>query len=133
MKLSIDDLLKIDEIGDKIAWSLVNYFNDYDNRCLIRRLIETGLKFHTSNTANLTSVLSNFKFVITGTYFQISREKLKLFIEENGGKVSSSLSKNTNYLILGENPGPSKLSKAKLFEIEMISLDSFLNKFKLTL
>ena len=133
MKLSVDDLLKIDEIGDKIAWSLVNYFNDYDNRCLIRRLIETGLKFHTSNTANLTSVLSNFKFVITGTYSQVSREKLKLFIEENGGKVSPSLSKNTNYLILGENPGPSKLSKAKLFEIEMISLDSFLNKFKLTL
>ena len=131
MKLSVDDLLKIEEIGDKIALSLVKYFGDEDNIEQIKRLKEIGLNFHMVNDLNITSLLSNLKFVITGTYTQISRDNLKSNIEKNGGEVSSSLSKNTSYLILGDNPGPSKLSKAKILGVETISLQNLINKFNL--
>ena len=131
MKLSFDDLLKIEEIGDKIALSLIKYFGDDDNIEQIKRLKEIGLNFHMVNDLNITSLLSNLKFVITGTYTQISRDNLKSNIEKNGGEVSSSLSKNTSYLILGNNPGPSKLSKAKILGVETISLQNLINKFNL--
>ena len=131
MKLSIDDLLKIEEIGDKIALSLVKYFSDDDNIEQIKRLKEVGLNFEMVNDLNVTSVLSNLKFVITGTYTQISRDNLKSKIEKNGGEVSSSLSKNTSYLIFGDNPGPSKLSKAKILGVKTISLQNLINKFNL--
>lgn len=131
MKLSVDDLLKIEEIGDKIALSLVKYFGDEDNIEQIKRLKEIGLNFHMVNDLNITSLLSNLKFVITGTYTQISRDNLKSNIEKNGGEVSSSLSKNTSYLILGDNPGPSKLSKAKILGVETITLQNLINKFNL--
>ena len=131
MKLSVDDLLKIEEIGDKIALSLVKYFSDEDNIEQIKRLKEVGLNFEMVNDLNISSILSNLKFVITGTYAQISRDNLKSNIEKNGGEVSSSLSKNTSYLILGNNPGPSKLSKAKILGVETISLENLINKFNL--
>ena len=131
MKLSVDDLLKIEEIGDKIALSLVKYFSDDDNIEQIKRLKEVGLNFEMVNDLNITSILSNLRFVITGTYTQISRDNLKSNIEKNGGEVSSSLSKNTSYLILGDNPGPSKLSKAKILDVETISLQNLINKFNL--
>ena len=131
MKLSVDDLLKIEEIGDKIALSLVKYFSDEDNIEQIKRLKEVGLNFEMVNDLNISSILSNLKFVITGTYAQISRDNLKSNIEKNGGEVSSSLSKNTTYLILGNNPGPSKLSKAKILGVETISLQNLINKFNL--
>ena len=131
MKLSVDDLLKIEEIGDKIALSLVKYFSDEDNIEQIKRLKEVGLNFEMVNDLNISSILSNLKFVITGTYAQISRDNLKSNIEKNGGEVSSSLSKNTSYLILGNNPGPSKLSKAKILGVETISLQNLINKFNL--
>ena len=131
MKLSVDDLLKIEEIGDKIALSLVKYFSDDDNIEQIKRLKEVGLNFEMVNDLNVTSVLSNLKFVITGTYTQISRDNLKSNIEKNGGEVSSSLSKNTSYLIFGDNPGPSKLSKAKILGVKTISLQNLINKFNL--
>ncbi len=131
MKLSIDDLLKIEEIGDKIALSLVKYFSDDDNIEQIKRLKEVGLNFDVVNDINITSILSNLRFVITGTYTQISRDNLKSNIEKNGGEVSSSLSKNTSYLILGDNPGPSKLSKAKILGVETIGLQNLINKFNL--
>ncbi len=131
MKLSVDDLLKIEEIGDKIALSLVKYFSDDDNIELIKRLKEVGLNFDMVNDLNITSILSNLRFVITGTFTQISRDNLKSNIEKNGGEVSSSLSKNTSYLILGDNPGPSKLSKAKILGVEIIGLQNLINKFNL--
>ena len=131
MKFSVDDLLKIEEIGDKIALSLVKYFSDDDNIEQIKRLKEIGLKFDRNNDLNITSILSNLKFVITGTYAQISRDNLKSNIVKNGGEVSKSLSKNTSYLILGDNPGPSKLSKAKILGVETISLENLINKFNL--
>ena len=133
MKLSTEDLLKIDEIGDKIALSLRDYFDDLDNRNLIEKLKNIGLKFHTDISQIKSYTLSNLKFVITGTFQEVSRENLKLIIEDNGGLISSSISKNTNYLIKGENAGPSKLSKADKLNVDILSIDEFKNKYNLNI
>tara|TARA_X000000368_G_scaffold113639_1_gene88648 strand:+ start:5460 stop:7460 length:2001 start_codon:yes stop_codon:yes gene_type:complete len=133
MKLSTEDLLKIDEIGGKIALSLRDYFDDLDNRNLIEKLKNIGLKFHTDTNQIKSYTLSNLKFVITGTFQEVSRENLKLIIEDNGGLISSSISKNTNYLIKGENAGPSKLSKADKLNVDILSIDEFKNKYNLNI
>ena len=133
MKLSTEDLLKIDEIGGKIALSLRDYFDDLDNRNLIEKLKNIGLKFHTDINQIKSYTLSNLKFVITGTFQEVSRENLKLIIEDNGGLISSSISKNTNYLIKGENAGPSKLSKADKLNVDILSIDEFKNKYNLNI
>ena len=133
MKLATEDLLKIDEIGEKIALSLRDYFDDLDNRNLIEKLKNNGLKFHTDINHIKSHTLSDLKFVITGTFQEVSREKLKLIIEDNGGVISSSLSKNTNFLIKGENAGPSKLSKADKLNVDILSIDEFKNKYNLNI
>ena len=133
MMLTIEDLLKIDEIGEKIALSLRDYFDDIDNRNLIEKLKNSGLKFHTDINHIKSHKLSDLKFVITGTFQEVSREKLKLIIEDNGGAISSSLSKNTNFLIKGENAGPSKLSKADKLNVDILSIDEFKNKYNLNI
>ena len=133
MMLTIEDLLKIDEIGEKIALSLRDYFDDIDNRNLIEKLKNSGLKFHTDINHIKSHTLSDLKFVITGTFQEVSREKLKLIIEDNGGVISSSLSKNTNFLIKGENAGPSKLSKADKLNVDILSIDEFKNKYNLNI
>ena len=133
MKLSTEDLLKIDEIGGKIALSLRDYFDDLDNRNLIEKLKNIGLKFHTDINQIKSYTLYNLKFVITGTFQEVSRENLKLIIEDNGGLISSSISKNTNYLIKGENAGPSKLSKADKLNVDILSIDEFKNKYNLNI
>ncbi|PDH54006.1 MAG: DNA ligase (NAD(+)) LigA [Cryomorphaceae bacterium MED-G14] len=133
MMLTKEDLLKIDEIGEKIALSLRDYFDDIDNRNLIEKLKISGLKFHTDLNQIKLQTLSNLKFVITGTFQELSREKLKLIIEDNGGLISSSLSKNTNFLIKGENAGPSKLTKADKLNVVVLSIDEFINKYNLNI
>ncbi len=133
MMLKTEDLLKIDEIGEKIALSLRDYFDDIDNRNLIEKLKNSGLKFHTDINQIKSQSLSNLKFVITGTFHELSREKLKLIIEDNGGLISSSLSKNTNFLIKGENAGPSKILKADKLNVDILSIDEFKNKFNLNI
>ena len=133
MMLKTEDLLKIDEIGEKIALSLRDYFDDIDNRNLIEKLKNSGLKFHTDINQIKSQSLSNLKFVITGTFHELSREKLKLIIEDNGGLISSSLSKNTNFLIKGENAGPSKILKADKLNVDILSIDEFKNKYNLNI
>ena len=133
MILTTEDLLKIDEIGEKIALSLKDYFDDTDNRNLIEKLKNSGLKFHTDINKIKSQTLSNLKFVITGTFEELSREKLKLIIEDNGGLISSSLSKNTNFLLKGKNAGPSKILKADKFNVDILSIDEFKNKFNLNI
>lgn len=133
MMLTTEDLQKIDEIGKKIALSLRDYFDDIDNRNLIEKLKNSGLKFHTDINQIKSQTLSNLKFVITGTFKELSREKIKLIIEDNGGLISSSLSKNTNFLIKGENAGPSKLTKADKLNVVILSIDEFKNKYNLNI
>ena len=125
---SFDQLCEVDEIGGKIAESIVEYFSNKENNILIDRLISFGLSMEIAeSTENKTNVLKDKKIVISGKFQKVSRDELKQLIEKNGGKNSSSVSSNTSLLIAGENIGPAKLKKAKNLEIEIINEQEFLN------
>ena len=123
------ELCSIDEVGDKIAESIVQYFSvDYNNK-IIDLLLENGLNMASDNSENIlqSTILENKKIVISGTFKNISRDELKKTIEINGGKNSSSVSKSTDILVAGENMGPSKLEKAEKFKVSILNEDEFLN------
>ena len=126
---SFEELCNIDEVGEKIAESLVEYFSlDYNNK-IIDELLEQGLQMKSDHTSNVlkSNILENKKIVISGTFENVSREELKSIIETNGGKNVSSVSKATDILIAGGNMGPSKLEKAKEFNISIMKENDFLS------
>ena len=129
MNADFDQIISVNEIGDKIAESLIVYFDDVQNKEEILRLKYLGLCFKISNE-NSSNTLNNLKFVISGTFEEISREDLKSMILSNGGSVSSSVTKNI-ILIIGENAGPKKISKADSLGIEKLTYKRFIAKFKL--
>ncbi|MEJ2544509.1 MAG: NAD-dependent DNA ligase LigA, partial [Calditrichaceae bacterium] len=119
---SFDELVDIEGIGDKMARSIVEFFNKDKNTRLINRLIESGIKLKLpEKTSEQSKILKGKTFVITGILPGLSREDAKLLIERSGGKTSSSVSQKTDYLLAGENAG-SKLSKAKTLNIKIIDL-----------
>ena len=120
MITSYENLLEVDEIGEKIAQSVVNFFKHSDNRILIRRLQNAGLLFELEENAKQSEKLKELSFVISGT-FSVSREKIKTLIEDNGGKNTTSLSLKTNFLIAGEKFGNKKETIAHELEIPIIS------------
>ena len=115
---SFDDLISIDEVGDIVANSIIQYFKDSNNIMVINQCFELGVVFE--KTMQASNVFSGKTFVITGTLPSLSRQKAKSIIENNGGKVSSSVSKKTNFLLCGENPG-SKYNKAQDLNIKIIN------------
>jgi len=122
---SFDELITVDEIGEKIAQSIIEFFKNPVHIQLIEILRRHGLQFETKEIITAkTSKLENITFVISGS-FSISREELCLLIEQNGGKNASSVTSKTNYLIAGENPGPSKIAKAKELNISVINEQDF--------
>ena len=125
---SLEELTAIDEIGGRIAESVRLYFSNPENIRLIDRLKDKGLqmKLDEASIANRSEKLSGLSIIISGTFEKNSRDDLKKMIEQNGGKNVSSISKNTNYLLAGNNIGPSKLEKAKKLNIPIISEDEFL-------
>ena len=127
---STEELESIDEIGIKIAESVYSYFRKSENIRLVSRLYSYGLNFKISNedNSNQSSVLSGDRVVITGVFKKVSRSELKNLIESNGGKVVSSISAKTTYLVAGENMGPTKLQKAESLGIPIISEQEFLDK-----
>ena len=129
MNADFDQIISVNEIGDKIAESLIEYFDDVENEEEILKLKYLGLCFKISNE-NKNKPLNNLKFVISGTFQEISREDLKSMILSNGGSVSSSVTKNI-ILIIGENAGPKKISKADGLGIEKLTYNRFIAKFKL--
>lgn len=128
MAASKKELENIDEIGERIAWSVGDFFSNAENRKNVERLREYGIQMEISaeKLANQTSILEGNTFVISGVFNKVSRNDLKKLIEDNGGKVSSSISSKTNYLVAGENMGPSKLAKAEKLGTQMLSEDEFL-------
>ena len=126
---SLEELTSIDEIGLRIAQSVVDYFADERNRILINRLKEYGLQMRISEDiqTSRTDKLKDLIIVISGTFSQHSRDEYKAMIEQHGGKNSSSISGKTNYILAGENMGPSKLEKAKKSGIKIINETDFLN------
>lgn len=127
---SIEELESIDEIGNKIAESVYTYFRKNENIRLISRLYSFGLQFKVSNEEliNKSSILKGDRIVISGVFEKISRTDLKKLIESNGGKVVSSISAKTSYLVAGENMGPSKLQKATSLGVPILTEKEFLDK-----
>jgi len=123
-----DTLIAVDEIGDKIAESIIAFRNESENVQLINRLKMYGLKLEMSQESQqgLSEVLQGKTFVVSGVFTKISRNELKKMIEDNGGKVSSSISKKTSYLVAGDKMGPSKLKKATDLLVKIISEEDFL-------
>ena len=121
MNMSIESLSEIDEIGEKTAVSIKEFFQEEDNRALISRLKSAGLIFIDKSKTNTSSSLSNLTFVISGVFEMHSREEIKNLIEINGGKISSSISSKTNYLVAGNNLGPAKYAKANNLGVPIIN------------
>ena len=123
-----EELLELNEIGEKIAESIVDYFSQTKHLELIESLKSQGLKFEINEDklTGRTEKLEGLNIVISGTFSLHSRDELKNLIEQNGGKNVSSISKKTNYLIAGENMGPSKKEKATQLGIPVISEDDFI-------
>ena len=113
-----EDLILIDEVGDIVAESIINYFKDKNNLNIINCCFELGLNFLIPK--NDSNKLSEQIFVITGTLSEFTRSKAKELIEKNGGIVTGSISKKTNFLVCGENPG-SKYNKAQKLNIKIIN------------
>ncbi len=115
-----DDLTAVDSIGPRIAESVVAFFKEPQNHALVNRLKEFGLKMELEETEQAGNNLDGLTFVITGTLPTLKRKEASGLIEQYGGKVTGSVSKNTNYLLAGEEAG-SKLDKAKKLEIPVLS------------
>ncbi|MFV7236654.1 NAD-dependent DNA ligase LigA [Flavobacterium sp. ZB4R12] len=122
------DLILVDEIGDRIAQSVIDFFENQENRMIIERLKKHGVQFEIIEkiNPNATDKLSGKTFVVSGVFEKFSRDDLKKAIEDNGGKVGSSISAKTDYVVAGDNMGPAKLEKANKLNIPIISEDDFM-------
>ncbi len=124
---SLMDLILVDEIGEKIAQSVIEFFENIENRITINRLKAVGIRFEISEqNTQVSNKLSGKTFVVSGVFEQFSRDELKKAIEDNGGKVGSSISAKTDYVVAGENMGPAKLEKANQLKIAIISEHDFI-------
>ena len=128
MSMPAEQLAAIPEIGPKIAQSIIDFFAEERNRVIVERLRAAGLQMALTQdeTAGLTDKLQGKKIVISGVFAKHSREEYKAMIEQNGGKNVGSISSATNYVLAGENMGPSKLEKARKLGIEIINEEQFL-------
>lgn len=129
MQANFDTLIGVDEIGDRIAQSILDFSVDEGNKELIQRLKLYGVQLEVSaeSLEGQTDKLAGKVFVVSGVFHQMSRNELKKAIEDNGGKVSSSISKKTTYIVAGDNMGPSKLTKAESLSIPIISEQDFID------
>ncbi|WP_396138653.1 NAD-dependent DNA ligase LigA [Flavobacterium sp.] len=119
---SMMDLILVDEIGDKIAQSVIQFFDNQENRLIIERLKQFGVQLESGAESELLSEkLKGKTFVVSGVFELYSRDELKKAIEDNGGKVGSSISAKTDFVIAGDNMGPAKLEKANQLKIAIIS------------
>ncbi len=129
-KATFDQLISIDEIGEKIAISVQQFFLDERNIQIIEKLKNVGLQFEIKEKEGLTNLFEGKIFVVSGVFSTFSRDELKEVIEMNGGKNASSISSKTTYVIAGENMGPSKLKKATDLGVEILSEDQFIQLLK---
>jgi DNA ligase (NAD+) len=125
---SEEELVMVDEIGERIAQSVVSFFSSEENKMNLERLKSYGVQLELSaeKLENQTNILESKTFVVSGVFERVSRNEIKKLIEDNGGKVSSSISAKTAYVVAGSNMGPSKLAKAESLGVSIISEDEFL-------
>ncbi len=124
---SLMDLILVDEIGERIAQSVIDFFDNQENQIIIERLKNYGIQFEIVEkiNPNATDKLQGKTFVVSGVFLLYSRDELKQAIEDNGGKVGSSISAKTDYVVAGDNMGPAKLDKANKLNIPIISEEDF--------
>ncbi len=125
MHATKDELMQTEDVGEIVAESIVKFFSNSDNLKLIERLRKAGLKFESEKQAE-QNLFHGKKFVVSGTFKHFSRDEIKEDIERFGGEVTSSVSKQTDYLLVGEKPGPSKMKKAQEWNIPVISEEEYL-------
>ncbi|KAB7530956.1 NAD-dependent DNA ligase LigA [Flagellimonas olearia] len=125
-----EELVAVDEIGERIAESVIRFFAEPTNVALVERLKSYGLQFSLSEEQleNQTDKLKGQTFVVSGVFENISRDELKKLIEDNGGKVASSISSKTSFVVAGDNMGPSKKTKAESLGVPIISEQEFMEK-----
>ena len=125
---SLMDLILVDEIGERIAQSVLEFFENENNQRIITRLKAFGIQFEVVEkfNPNATNKLQGKTFVVSGVFEKFNRDDLKISIEENGGKVGSSISAKTDYVIAGANMGPAKLEKATKLGVPIISEDDYI-------
>jgi DNA ligase (NAD+) len=124
MKMTKEELLEIENIGEKIADSIIKYFENPENIELINNLKRYGVNFALTTDNNTQNILEGKTFLATGSLKKYKRNEIKDIIENNGGKYLSAVSKNLNYLIAGEKAG-SKLKKAEELGITILSEEDF--------
>jgi DNA ligase (NAD+) len=121
------DLILVDEIGERIAQSVIDFFDNQENQIIVERLKNYGIQLEIVEkfNPNATDKLDGKTFVVSGVFTLFSRDELKQAIEDNGGKVGSSISVKTDYVVAGDNMGPAKLDKANKLNIPIISEEEF--------
>lgn len=129
---SLTDLILVDEIGEKIAQSVVDFFANAENVRLIERLKGYGVQLEAvaKEDTSVSDKLAGKTLVVSGVFEKFSRDELKKAIEDNGGKVGSSISSKTDYVVAGDNMGPAKLEKANKLGVAIISEDDFIELVK---
>ncbi|HEU4791927.1 MAG TPA: NAD-dependent DNA ligase LigA [Flavobacterium sp.] len=122
------DLILVDEIGERIAQSVIDFFENNENKSIIERLKSYGVQFEIVEKVNpnATEKFLGKIFVVSGVFSTFSRDELKKAIEDNGGKVGSSISAKTDFVVAGDNMGPAKLEKANKLNVAIISEDQFI-------
>ena len=128
MNTNREDLIEVDEIGERIADSILAFFAEERNEAFIQRLKDVGLQFVVQEVEGATDKLAGAAIVVSGVFEKYDRTGIKKLIEQHGGKVSSSISKKTSYIVAGEKMGPSKREKAETLGVPIISEDEFLGK-----
>ncbi|UFH45939.1 NAD-dependent DNA ligase LigA [Flavobacterium galactosidilyticum] len=125
---SLIDLILVEEIGERIAQSVIEFFSNEENKIIIGKLKSYGVQFEIIEKVNpnATNKLAGKIFVVSGVFERFSRDDLKKAIEDNGGKVGSSISAKTHYVVAGDNMGPAKLEKANKLNIPIISEVEFM-------
>jgi DNA ligase (NAD+) len=129
-RATFDELTNVDEIGEKIAIAVQQYFLSDQHLQLITRLKAAGLQFQLIEKENASNKLADKAFVVSGVFNSFSRDEIKQVIEENGGKNVSSISSKTDFVIAGDNMGPAKLKKATDLGIPILSEDEFIQLLK---
>jgi len=127
---SLMELILVDEIGERIARSVIEFFENEENKRIIERLKSYGVQFEIVQKINpdATEKFLGKTFVVSGVFAQFSRDELKKTIEDNGGKVGSSISAKTDFVVAGDNMGPAKLEKATKLNIPILSEEDFIAK-----
>ena len=124
---TLEDLTAVDDIGPKVAESVILFFQDIENQQIIERLKDAGLQLESEEQITNEGKFTGFSFVVSGTFANFSRDELKSIIEKNGGKNLSGVSAKTSYLVAGEKTGPAKITKAEKLKVKIISETDFID------